>query len=119
VPLAHADAELLKIVFQNLLINSAQAMGGKGELRIALNASGGRCSVAFADRGPGIPADVRSQIFTPFFTTKVQGTGLGLPTAKRLVEAQQGTIAIDCPAAGGTIVTVELPTQATPDGAAV
>jgi two-component system, LuxR family, sensor kinase FixL len=111
VPLAAADAELLKIVFQNLLINSAHAMGGRGELHITLSSSDTRCSVAFADRGPGIPPEIREKIFTPFFTTKVRGTGLGLPTAKRLIEAQQGAIAIECPPAGGTTVTVQLPAQ--------
>jgi signal transduction histidine kinase len=52
---------------------------------------------------------VRQKIFTPFFTTKSRGSGLGLPTAKRLVEAHHGLIAVDCPAAGGTTVTVQLP----------
>jgi signal transduction histidine kinase len=66
--------------------------------------------VRFSDSGPGIPADVRARIFTPFFTTKSRGSGLGLPTAKRLVEAHHGTIDVDCPPAGGTTVTVRLPT---------
>jgi two-component system sensor kinase FixL len=105
-----ADAELLKIVFHNLLINGAHAMGGAGELRVVLAASNGTCSVTFADQGPGIPAEIREKIFAPFFTTKVRGTGLGLPTAKRLVEAQRGSISIECPPTGGTSVTVQLPT---------
>jgi two-component system sensor kinase FixL len=109
VPHVRADAELLKIVFQNLLINGAHAMAGRGELRVRLGASGQVSSVAFIDSGPGIPPEIRSKIFTPFFTTKVRGTGLGLPTAKRLVEAQGGSIAIDCPPVGGTTVTVRLP----------
>jgi two-component system sensor kinase FixL len=104
-----ADAELLKIVFHNLLINGAHAMGGTGELRVVLTASNGTCSVTFADQGPGIPAEIREKIFAPFFTTKARGTGLGLPTAKRLVEAQRGSISIECPPAGGTSVTVQLP----------
>ena len=72
-PVVLADAELLKIVFQNLLINGAQAMGGTGELRVVLAASSNACSVAFADRGPGIPEDIREKIFVPFFTTKARG----------------------------------------------
>jgi two-component system sensor kinase FixL len=110
-PVVFADAELLKIVFQNLLINGAHAMGGSGELRVLLETSSTGGSVAFTDRGPGIPSDIRDKIFAPFFTTKVRGTGLGLPTAKRLVEAQRGTISIHCPPVGGTIVTVQLPKQ--------
>ena len=108
-PHVRADAELLKIVFQNLLINGAHAMGGQGELHVRLGASGHVSAVAFTDSGPGIPLEIRDKIFTPFFTTKVRGTGLGLPTAKRLVEAQGGTIAVECPPAGGTTVTVQLP----------
>jgi signal transduction histidine kinase len=108
-PHVRADAELLKIVFQNLLINGAHAMAGRGELRVQLGVSGQVSFIAFADTGPGIPPEIRDKIFTPFFTTKVRGTGLGLPTAKRLVEAQGGTIAIQCPRAGGTTVTVQLP----------
>jgi two-component system nitrogen regulation sensor histidine kinase GlnL len=58
---------------------------------------------------PGIPSEVREKIFTPFFTTKSRGSGLGLPTAKRLIEEHRGNIAIACPTSGGMIVTVELP----------
>jgi len=107
-----ADPELLKIVFQNLLVNSAQAMaaaGGPGRIRVSIAAIHDSCDVAFSDDGPGIPAEIREKIFTPFFTTKARGTGLGLPTAKRLVEANRGTIRIDCPSGGGTTVTVQLP----------
>jgi signal transduction histidine kinase len=49
------------------------------------------------------------RIFEPFFTTKHRGTGLGLPTAKRVVERHHGSITIDCPSDGGTSVTVALP----------
>ena len=52
---------------------------------------------------------MRDQIFLPFFTTKARGSGLGLPTAKRLVEAHRGTISVACPPDGGTTVTVQLP----------
>jgi two-component system sensor kinase FixL len=108
-PRALADAELLKIVFQNLLINGAHAMGGRGELRVRLGGADRVSSVAFADRGPGIPAEIREKIFAPFFTTKARGTGLGLSTAKRLIEAQSGSILVQCPTEGGTTVTVQLP----------
>jgi two-component system sensor kinase FixL len=107
------DPELLKIVFLNLLVNGAHAMGGRGRLRVSVASSNSACEVAFSDAGPGIPADIREKIFTPFFTTKSRGTGLGLPTARRLVEAHRGTIRIECPASGGTMVTVRLPLAAT------
>ncbi len=105
----NADAELLKIVFQNLMINAAQAMHGEGRIDIAITASEGGYSVAVADQGPGIAAEVREKLFQPFVTTKARGTGLGLSIAKRLIEAHGGTIAVDCPAGGGTRVRAEIP----------
>lgn len=104
-----ADPELLKIVFLNLLINGAHAMNGRGRIKVLVQSSRGSCHIAFIDGGPGIPIEIRDKIFTPFFTTKTRGTGLGLPTAKRIIEAHQGTISIDCPPGGGTRVTVQLP----------
>jgi two-component system sensor histidine kinase AtoS len=103
------DAELLKIVAQNLLLNSAHAMEGRGAVEIKVSVDAAGCSIAVADTGPGIPPDVREKLFTPFFTTKARGTGLGLSTAKRLIEAHGGTIDISCPPAGGTTVVLRLP----------
>ena len=108
-PPVFADADLLRIVFQNLLINSAHAMRGKGSIRVAIDTVDTSCQIAFIDRGPGIPPEIREKIFTPFFTTKSRGSGLGLPTARRLIEAHSGQIAIDCPPAGGTTVVVRIP----------
>jgi len=113
VPLIEADPELLKIVFVNLLVNGAHAMQGRGTIQVSLGLIGDSCELAFMDEGPGIPSEVREKIFTPFFTTKSRGSGLGLPTAKRIVEAHQGTISIACPPSGGTTVTVELPARGT------
>jgi PAS domain S-box-containing protein len=109
-PAVLADPDLLKIVFVNLLVNGAHAMNGEGILRVGIGSHGHAAEVAVRDSGPGIPDDVRARIFTPFFTTKSRGSGLGLPTAKRLVEAHHGTINVACPATGGTTVTVQLPT---------
>jgi two-component system, NtrC family, sensor histidine kinase PilS len=109
MPRIMADPDLLKIVFVNLLVNGAHAMNGRGTIRVSLATMPHTCQIAFADDGPCIPSDVREKIFTPFFTTKSRGSGLGLPTAKRLIEAHRGNITIACPTEGGTIVTVELP----------
>jgi two-component system, LuxR family, sensor kinase FixL len=113
-PLVVADADLLKIVFENLMANSAHAMKGRGTIRAALSVVDGDCQIEVRDEGPGIGADVLEKIFTPFFTTKARGSGLGLPTAKRLIEAHQGTIGITSPAGGGAVVTIRLPLQAAP-----
>ena len=107
-PAIHADAELLKLILQNLLLNAVHAVQGKGSIRVAVRASDAMCTIAVADTGPGIPPEVREKLFTPFFTTKSRGTGLGLSTAKRFVEAQGGSIAIECPAGGGTTVAIQL-----------
>jgi PAS domain S-box-containing protein len=108
-PPVPADADMLKVVFQNLLINSAHAMEGKGRIRVAVEPVDTVCQIAVVDGGPGIPPEIRDKIFAPFFTTKRRGSGLGLPTVKRFVEAHDGQIAIDCPAAGGTTVRIQLP----------
>jgi two-component system sensor kinase FixL len=113
-----ADPDMLRIVFQNLILNSAHAMRGQGSIRITASVVDGHCELSFADTGPGIPQDIRDHIFTPFFTTKSRGSGLGLPTAKRLIEAHHGEIAIHCPPSGGTTVLVRLPLNDVPAGLA-
>ena len=108
-PTISADAEQLQIVMLNLLLNAAQAAGAAGQVRVSVSSRNGVCRVAIADSGPGIPAEMRERIFEPFFTTKHRGTGLGLPTAKRVIERHHGEIDVACPPEGGTIVTVTLP----------
>jgi two-component system CheB/CheR fusion protein len=108
-PTIHADQEQLRTVFLNLLLNAAQASGTAAEVRVTISTANGSCNVAIADEGPGIPADVQEKIFEPFFTTKHRGTGLGLPTARRVVERHKGAIEVTCPPSGGTVVSVTLP----------
>lgn len=104
-----ADVELMKIVFLNLLINGAQATKGQGDITIDISAEAGFCRVVVRDSGPGIPPEIRARLFTPFVTTKSRGTGLGLSTVKRLIEAHHGGIRLESPDAGGARVTVTLP----------
>jgi PAS domain S-box-containing protein len=108
-PTVSADPDMLRIVFQNLLINSGHAMKGRGRIRVSVDTIDATCQVTVIDSGPGIPIEIREKIFTPFFTTKSRGTGLGLPTAKRFIEAHDGQIEIVCPPTGGTAVIVRLP----------
>jgi two-component system sensor histidine kinase AtoS len=110
-PVVQADVEQLRVVFLNLLLNAAQASGASGRVRITIAADDLAATVAIADNGPGIPEEIRSRIFEAFFTTKHRGTGLGLATARRIVERHRGTVEVDCPASGGTVVTVTLPVQ--------
>jgi PAS domain S-box-containing protein len=108
-PAVMADAELLKIVFINLFVNAAQAMKGQGMITVSVAETAGVCMVVVSDTGPGIPPEVRDRLFTPFVTTKARGTGLGLSTVKRLVEAHHGQVQVESPADGGTRITVRLP----------
>jgi PAS domain S-box-containing protein len=106
-----ADANLIAIVFQNLLLNAAQAMHGRGSIEVAMRAEGGWLITDVRDHGPGIPTEIRAALFRPFKTTKSRGTGLGMATAKSLVELHGGRIAVVCPEGGGTVVTVQLPLE--------
>ncbi|HQR67825.1 MAG TPA: PAS domain S-box protein [Thermoanaerobaculia bacterium] len=103
------DADFLRDVFHNLLLNGAQAAAGRGPLRVTIEERGERCRVTVRDEGPGIPADLAEKVFEPFFTTKHRGTGLGLSIARRLVEAHGGTLSLASPPGGGTVAVVELP----------
>ena len=105
------DVEQMRTVFLNLLLNAAQASGPSGRIAVTIAADDLAATIAVADDGPGIPPEVRPRIFEPFFTTKHRGTGLGLPTVRRVVERHRGTVDAECPPAGGTIVTVTLPMQ--------
>ena len=105
-----ADRELLQIVFLNVIMNAAQAMGGQGMIDVAIGSANGMLRVSVADAGPGMPPEVREKAFEPFFTTKHRGTGLGLPIARRIVEAHGGAILIDVPPSGGTTISIDLPT---------
>jgi PAS domain S-box-containing protein len=106
-----ADAEQFKLVLQNLLINGAQAMEGTGELGITARLDGGWHELRIIDQGPGILPSVQEHLFEPFFTTKHRGTGLGLATSRRIVENHGGTIALECPQAGGTVAVIRLPVR--------
>jgi PAS domain S-box-containing protein len=108
---AAGDAEQLQIVFTNILMNAAQAMGDHGEISIRIARGPEAFTISVRDRGPGMPPEVREKVFEPFFTTKHRGTGLGLAIARRIVEAHGGTIAIETPADGGTVVIIALPAR--------
>ena len=98
------DVEMMRRVFLNLVLNSAQAMESGGTLTVTAE---GR-TVTFADTGPGIPAEVMETLFAPFVTTKAKGTGLGLAIARKIVEAHGGTIGAENGTAGGAVFKVTL-----------
>ena len=104
-----ADAEMVRATILNLLINAAQAMSGHGRIDVTLVPRHHAVVLAVRDSGPGIPLEIRDQVLEPFFTTKARGGGLGLPIAKRTAELHGGSLKVDCPPDGGTLVTLELP----------
>lgn len=103
------DPEQLKLVLLNLLINAAQAMEGQGVITVQSRRVPGWEELRIIDHGSGIPPEVQEHLFEPFFTTKHRGTGLGLPTARRILEGHGGSISLDCPHGGGTVALIRLP----------
>jgi signal transduction histidine kinase len=110
VPSVLADPSQLEQVFLNLCLNACQAMSGQasGTLSVRSRPVEGHVVVEIADNGPGIPSDVRGQVFKPFFTTKREGNGLGLAISARIVAEHGGHIGYRCPPEGGTVFTITL-----------
>jgi PAS domain S-box-containing protein len=107
-----ADETLIKATVVNLLLNSAQAMNGAGRIAVTVSQRQQKCVLQVRDSGPGVPVELRERVFEPFFTTKARGGGLGLPIARRTAELHGGTLSLDCPADGGTVVTLTVPVRA-------
>lgn len=107
--IVRGDAGQLQQALLNLLINGAQAMQGQGRLTVTAACEGGMCAIRITDEGPGIPAEVREHLFEPFFTTKHRGTGLGLATARRILDSHGGALTLECPQGGGTTAVILVP----------
>ncbi len=107
------DTEQVHQVVLNLLLNAAQAMPGGGVilLEVLREGNAGETQIRVRDEGPGIDAETREKLFTPFFTTKEDGTGLGLVTSKKIVEAHGGRITLESNPGEGSCFTIALPTN--------
>jgi signal transduction histidine kinase len=109
VPL-HADAEQLRQVVLNLLLNALDVMPNGSEVSVAVAQPDSRCvELTIADGGPGISAQVLPRLFEPFVSGKDTGLGLGLVVSKRIVEDHGGTIRGENPPGGGATFVVRLP----------
>jgi signal transduction histidine kinase len=115
IPVIMADSRSLDQVFTNLISNAIEAMGTNngGTLAVHIEESNEiknhpQVVVKIIDSGPGIPEEVRGQVFEPFVTTKKSGTGLGLAICKRIVTAHRGNITVNS-FPGGTVFSVFLP----------
>jgi two-component system CheB/CheR fusion protein len=111
------DRQQFETVMLNILLNAAQAQQGQGRVHVTARPHGSQVAIRVRDEGPGIPPDIREHVFQPFFTTKHRGSGLGLATARRLTELNDGAIAVECPEDGGTVLTLTFP-AAQPEGPA-
>jgi signal transduction histidine kinase len=106
---ANVDAVMIMRVFTNLITNAIQAMPNGGSLTITLSLKDKWLSIEFSDTGVGMSPETMRKLFTPLFTTKERGMGLGLAICKQIVEAHGGRISTRSKAGEGTTFTVELP----------
>lgn len=111
-----ADADQLRSVLVNLVLNAIQAMqdaAGSHEphlaIRVAGGAGAGGVTISVSDNGPGVPVELRERIFHPFFTTRANGTGVGLAEAQKAVLSHGGSLAVAEGEGGGTTFVVHLP----------
>src|SRR3989442_14789623 len=104
-----ADRSLLRRALTNIITNALQAMPDGGRLSIKVQRGEKTVQIKVIDSGEGVKPDVAAKIFNPLFTTRAKGTGLGLPIAKRLVEAHEGNIKLTSEAGKGTSILIELP----------
>jgi signal transduction histidine kinase len=105
------DADMLKQVILNLFINAQQAMSDGGELMIRTDRQKKDAIIQVSDTGSGIGPDKLPHIFDAYYSSRPQGSGLGLPTAKKIVEAHNGTLGVDSEVGKGTSFTIKLPVQ--------
>lgn len=113
LPEVPLDADLFKQALLNLFLNAGQAMPDGGELILqACVEDEPFARIDVIDTGSGIAPELREKIFRPFHTTKPGGTGLGLPTVKRIVEAHHGTIDVQSTPGHGTKFSVRVPIRA-------
>lgn len=119
LPRVDVDKAQLRAAIVNLLKNSKEACSEGDEVIVTVrrdpNVSGAKVrgvTISVADTGPGMPAEVREKAFRPYFSTKKTGTGLGLPTVKRIIEEHGGSVSLSSELGKGTLFTLWLPIAA-------
>jgi two-component system, NtrC family, sensor kinase len=108
-PVIRSDTSQLRQVFQNLILNAVTAVRKDGEIALQVRSEPEGVSVSVSDTGPGIPKDMEAKIFDPLFTTRPDGTGLGLAVGAGIVEKLGGRISLKSEPGKGATFTVELP----------
>lgn len=104
----HADADKMRQVFLNLLINAVQSIASHGRVRVQAERIEHFVALSFEDTGCGIPEQQQASIFSPFFTTKEKGTGLGLAIASKIVEGHGGRIRVESVVGRGSTFHLQL-----------
>ena len=116
--LAKVDADLLKQALLNVVLNGAQAMAEGGKLKVRLAEDGRMALLSIHDEGSGIPPEVRDKIFDLYFTTKKDGSGIGLAMTYRIVELHNGSIEVESDATHGTTFILRFPLNSLQDSRA-
>ncbi len=111
LPEVEHDSSQIHQVLLNLVLNSIQAIEGEGTIQIEIGQRGDSVAIGVSDTGRGISAEVLPNVFRPFYTTKGNGTGLGLSLARRIVEDHHGQIDVTSTVGKGSTFTVHLPLQ--------
>jgi two-component system sensor histidine kinase HydH len=109
LPLVTIDSVQISQALLNLLINGLQAIGERGRVKVTASKCGDKLLLGVQDTGPGIPADNLGDIFDPYFTTKPEGSGLGLWIAQQIAVAHGGDLQAENAATGGALFTLKLP----------
>ncbi|MGA2172531.1 MAG: ATP-binding protein [Sedimentisphaerales bacterium] len=104
----HVDAGMLKQAILNLFINAQQAIGAGGELMVRTAPVGKFAQIQISDTGKGISSDRLARIFEPYQSSRPGGTGLGLATVKKIIDAHKGTISVVSEPGKGTAFTISL-----------
>jgi len=113
LPTINADPKLLKQAILNLVINAEEAMPQGGELIVRTSANGQHVRLDITDTGSGIPDHILPKIFDLYYSTKDGGSGLGLPTTRRIIELHNGSIEVESEVNKGTHFTIRLPIDTT------
>ncbi len=103
------DSDMFKQVLLNLFINSLDAMENGGELMVKTDKKGDEAAICVSDTGSGIPEEKLNRIFDLYYSSKTNGFGLGLPTAKKIIEGHGGNISVESEMNKGTSFTITIP----------
>lgn len=109
IPGVYGSKDQLEQVFMNVVLNAKAALAAGGQLHVHTEHKNGQVIITFQDSGCGIPPEQIDKIFDPFFSTKANGTGLGLFVSYGIIEGHHGTISVDSQLGVGTTVTIQLP----------